>query len=305
MDKIFSSKPGRRRFLFTISLIILLLLLVRFHILPLESLTDSSNENLKSFIEKFITSVFTAVVVGYFLYWIVADEKKKEVQFTESGAEIEKHLANSRKTTGSWLFNGGLGRYTKSDTIPLLSERASKQRQTIFINLIVLNPFNISLVEKYIEFRLSVETKSKRAKWTNSEVQSEILATIITALFYKRHNQFLNISVKVKDFFTLSRMDISDTIAVITREDPTIPSIILEKDSYMYKHYSEEFQQVSRQSMSIDYTFPNVEVLTIEETQKCLSTLFPNEKISSGILEAVFNKFKSPENPFSQWTKLY
>lgn len=299
MDKIFSSKPGRRRFLFTISLIILLLLLVRFYVLPIESLSDSSNDNLKSFIEKFITSVFTAVVVGYFLYWIIADEKKKEVEFTESGTEIEKHLAKSRNTTGTWLFNGGLGRYTKSDTIPLLSERASNERKTILINLIVLNPFNISLVEKYIDFRLSVETKSKRAKWTELEVQSEILATIITALFYKRRNQFLNISVKAKDFFTLSRMDISDTLAVITREDPTIPSIILEKDSYMYKHYSEEFQQVSRQSKSLDYTFPNVEVLTIEETQKCLTTLFPNETISSDLLGAVFNKFKSPENPFS------
>jgi hypothetical protein len=299
MDKIFSSKPGRRRFLFTISLIILLLFLVRFYVLPLESLSCLTNENLISFIDKFITSIFTAVVVGYFLYWIIADEKKKEVQFTESGAEIEKHLANSRKTTGSWLFNGGLGRYTKSDTIPQLSERASKERQTISIALIVLNPFNTSLVEKYIDYRLSVEIKSKRAKWTNLEVQSEILATIITALFCKRRNQFLNISVKIKDFFTLSRMDISDTIAVITREDPTIPSIILEKDSYMYKHYSEEFQQVSRQSISIDYTFPNVEELSKEETQKCLTTLFPNETISYDLLEAVHNKFKLPENPFS------
>jgi hypothetical protein len=275
------------------------LLLVRFCLIPIESLNNSINDNLTSFIEKFITSIFTAIVVGYFLYWIIADEKKKEVQFTESGAEIEKHLANSRRTTSGWLFNGGLGRYTKSDTLPLLSERASKERQTISINLIVLNPFNNSLVEKYIDFRLSVEIKSKRAKWTKLEVQSEILATIITALFYKRCNQFLNISVKVKDFFTLSRMDISDTLAVITREDPIIPSIILEKDSYMYKHYSEEFQQVSRQSKSIEYSFPSVEVLTITEVQKCLATIFPNEKIPTDLLNAVFAKFNYPENPFS------
>lgn len=299
MDKIFSSKPGMRRFLFTISLLIFFLLIVRYYVLPLDSLSDSFNDNSKSFIEKFITSVFTAVVVGYFLYWINADEKKKEVEFTESGYEIEKHLSNSRKTTDSWLFNGGLGRYTKSDTIPKLAERASKERKTISINLIVLNPFNISLIDKYIDFRLSVETQSKKAKWTKSEVQSEILATIITALFYKKRNQFLNISIKVKDFFTLSRMDISDSIAVITREDPIIPSLILTKDSYLYKHYSEEFQQVSRQSKSVDFIFSNGDELTIEEIQNCFFSIFPNEVISQELIGSVFNKFEFPENPFS------
>lgn len=299
MDKIFSSKPGRRRFLITIFLLILLLFVIRFCVLPINYLSNSSNENLTSFIEKFITSVFTAVLVGYFLYWVIADEKKKQVEFTESGHEIEKYLSNSRKNTNSWLFNGGLGRYTKSDTIPELSIRASKERQTISINLIVLNPFNNFLIEKYVDFKRSVEIPSKRAKWTKQEVQSEILATIITALFYKRQNQFLNISIKVKDFFTLSRMDISQTLAIITREDPAIPAIILEKDSHMYKHYVEEFQQVNRQSQSVDYDFSNVEDLTIENVQECLNTIFPNEAIPTGLVDQVLNKFKSPKNPFS------
>ncbi|GAA4448696.1 hypothetical protein GCM10023189_06950 [Nibrella saemangeumensis] len=277
------------------------MLVIRYGVLPIEAISNAANVNIESFIDKFITSVFTAVIVGYFLFWIIADEKKKQIEFTESRSEIEKYLSNSRKTTDSWLFNGGLGRYTKSDTIPKLSEHALKERKTIYINIIVLHPFNISLLNKYIDFRLSVESPNKRAKWTILEAQSEILATIITALYYKKHNQFLNISIKVKDFFTLSRMDISNSLAVITREDPTIPSIILEKDSFMYKHYSEEFQQVSRQSQSLDYTFSSVEAPTIQEIQKCLSSMFPQDTICADLLDNIFNKFKTPENPFASW----
>ncbi|MGG9972760.1 hypothetical protein ACQ33O_13290 [Ferruginibacter sp. SUN002] len=299
MDKIFASKPGRKRFIFLISILLLLLLLVRFYMLPIESFSDKINETIISFLEKFITSVFTAVIVGYFLYWIIGDEKKKQLEFTESSYEIEKHLSNSRLKTERWLFNGGLGRYTKSDTIPKLSERASKERQTITVHLIVINPFNISLIQKYINFRVSVETPSKKAYWTELEVQSEILATIVTALFYKKQNQFLDISVKIKDFFTLSRMDISSSLAVITREDPAIPSIIVEKDSYLYRHYSEEFQQVYRQSKTLDYVFSGIGAPTKNEIQLCIQSLFPFESINSLLLEAVYSKFEKPKNPFA------
>jgi len=298
MYKIFASKPGRIRFLWTIFSLLALLLLIRFLVFPVDSFSVKVNENISSFLEKFITSVFTAVVVGLFLYWIQGDEKKKHIEFTESSYEIEKHLVKARQKTDNWYFNGGLGRYSKSDTIPKLSELALEESRTIFIYIIVINPFNPTLLQKYINFRVSVDKPSNRDRWTELEVQSEILATILTAFYYKRINQFLTISVKVKDFFTLSRMDISSSLAVITREDPTIPSIIAEKDSYMYKHYAEEFQQVERQSKRLDYLFPSLNYPTKEDAQQCIQTLFPGEIVSEQLLESVYSKYCFPKSPF-------
>jgi hypothetical protein len=300
MDKIFASKPAKRIFLITVFTLLGGLLLLRLLVFPLSYFSENINGNCISFLEKFITSLFTAIIVGYFVYWIQGDEKKKHIDFTESGNEIEKKLNQGRLATNIWHFNGGLGRYTKSDTIPKLSEIAVSERKTITLRLIVLNPFNIDLLRKYISFRVSVEKESKKAKWTELEVQSEILATIVTALYYKKTNQFLDITIKAKDFFTLSRMDISGNLAVITREDPTIPSIIAEKDSYMYKHYAEEFQQVDRQSRCLSYEFPGTEVNkpTKAAILECIKQLFPTVTISDTLAESVHGKFLNPKSPF-------
>jgi hypothetical protein len=298
MDKIFASKPGRRRFLFTILLLITLLSVLRFSLFPIKGLSDNTNATIITFLQACITSVSTAVIVGYFLYWIQGEETKKQIDFTESGSEIEKKLKEARTKTDIWLFNGGLGRYTKSDTMPKLSENALADRKTIIIKIIVLNPFNKELLKRYISFRISVEDQSKKSFWTELVVQSEILSTIITALYYKKNNQLLDITIKIKDFFTLSRMDIGSNIAIITREDPTIPSIILKKESYMYKHYTEEFQQADRQSHNLDYFFPNFDKPTKDEVEACLTQLFPNEVINPTLLETSYEKFKNPTNPF-------
>ena len=299
MDKIFASKPGRRRFIFTISLLLVFLLLIRFYVFPINSLSDHSNENFISFLDKFATSVFTAIIVGYFLYWVQGDEKKKYIDFTESGSEIEKYLNQGRLSTDIWYFNGGLGRYTKSDTLPKLSQLAVSNRKTIVVKIIVINPFNEEILKKYINFRISVEKELKKNQWTELEVQSEILATIVTAFFYKSRNQFLDVEIKVKNFFTLSRMDISTGFAVITREDPAIPSIVVEKDSYMYKHYSEEFQQVDRQSEPLNYEFGSLDLLTKEDISRCFSTVFPNSAFNPNLIEVVHAKFINPKNPFA------
>lgn len=302
MDKIFSNTYIRNKFIFTIIIYLLFLLLIRYCLLPIDSLSEKSNENIGSFIDRFVTSVFTAVIVGYFLYLMQIEEKKREIEFTDSGYEIEKHLSKARTETEKWYFNGGLGRYTKFSTIPKLSKIASDERKTISVNLIMINPFNKQLLEKYISFRISLENESKKINWTELEVQSEILATIITALYYKKTNQFLNISINIKNFFTLTRMDISNSIAVITREDPSIPSIIAKSDTYMYKHYSEEFQQVLRQSSPIDYIFPELNTPSNEEIIQCLSTIFPTEfsieNFNQALIDKTINKFNNPKNPF-------
>lgn len=298
MDKIFGNSYIRNKFIFAITILLVLLLLIRFFVFPIETLVDKWNEIFTSFIDKFVASVFTAIVVGFFLYWMQLEEKKREIEFTDSSYEIEKHLKKARATTEKWCFNGGLGRYTKFSTIPELSRKASDERRTISVSLVMINPFNRRLLQKYIEFRISVEDESKKKSWIELEVQSEILTTIVTAFYYKKINQFLNISLYIKDFFTLTRMDISSSVAVITREDPSIPSIIAKKGSYMYRHYSEEFQQVLRQSNELNYMFSGLRSPTKTEITECLNALFPTEKISTDIIDTVFKKFSSPKNPF-------
>lgn len=243
MDKLFGNQKIRKQFLYFVLGILTLLLIIRFGVFPIKSINESINREIVSFLDKFVSSIITALTVGYFIYKLQLDEKKKSLEFTSSSPQIEDKLDQARKTCDSWKFNGGLGRYTRYMTLPELSSISSKKRETYKVELIILDPENDILLQKYADFRNSVNQK---ANWNINFLRKELLATLFIAAYTTKTNQFLEIEVYVKDFFTLSRMDISNDTAIISREDPLIPTIICYNESYLFKHYKEEFQQVKR-----------------------------------------------------------
>ncbi|KIC00763.1 hypothetical protein OA88_17750 [Flavobacterium sp. JRM] len=296
MDKIFANKKVLKNFIITIISILLLLAALRFFVLPINSWNEKLNLEIISFIDKFSTSVITAVIVGAFMYQLQKDEKRKLIEFTNSSPQIEDKLDKSRKECENWKFNGGLGRYTRYKTIPKLSKIASKKRETLKLEIILLNPENDSLLSKYIDFRNSLSTE---INWSKDFVRNEILATIIKASTTLKHNQFLEIEIYLKDFFTLSRMDISNTQAIITREDPLIPSIICYNDSYMYKHYKEEYQQVKRQSKKlIIKEEEQINEINEENIIQFITHICPNLKLEKKDIQTISNNIDGQKNPF-------
>ncbi|WP_448138442.1 hypothetical protein [Sphingobacterium siyangense] len=297
MDKLFGNHKVRKQFLYFVISILILLLIIRFLGFPIKALEETTNKEIISFIDKFVTSIITALIVGYFIYKLQIDEKKKSLEFTSSSPQIEDKLDQARNTCDSWKFSGGLGRYTRYMTLPELSNISSKKRETYKIELIILNPENDILLQKYADFRNNVNHK---ANWNIYFLRKEILATIYSAVCITKTNQFLEIDIFIKDFFTLSRMDISNETAIISREDPLIPTIICYKESYLFKHYKEEFQQVKRQSKKIDL-YNNDSILPDIENLELLSKkLFPSIGFSKIELNDILEEVKKTKNPFKK-----
>lgn len=294
MDKLFGNNEIRKQFLRFIIAFLIFLLITRFGIFPIEGLKEKANQEFVSFIDKFVTSIITALVVGFFIYKLQIDEKKKLLEFTSSSPQIEDKLHQARNNCDSWKFNGGLGRYTRFKTLPELSNICIKKRETYKVEIIILNPENEVLLQKYADFRNSVDTK---ANCNTLFLRKELLATIFSAINIARTNQFLEIDIFIKDFFTLSRMDISNETAIISREDPLIPTIICYKESYLFKHYKEEFQQVRRQSKKIylDIDLFNLDEVTIEAVSK---RIFPNIDFSKVEFNDILEEINTPTNPF-------
>lgn len=297
MDKLFGNLKIRKQFLFFVISTLILLLIIRFGVFPIESVNESTNKEIVSFIDKFVTSIITALIVGYFIYKLQIDEKKKSLEFTSSSPQIEDKLDQARKKCDSWKFNGGLGRYTRYMTLPELSSISSKKRETYKVELIILNPENDILLQKYADFRNSVNLK---ANWNINFLRKELLATLFSAIYTTKTNQFLEIDVYVKDFFTLSRMDISNETAIISREDPLIPTIICYNESYLFKHYKEEFQQVKRQSKKIDLDKINTFLLDLNNLDSLSRILFPCLAFTKNELNEILQEVNNPKNPFKK-----
>jgi len=294
MDKLFGNQKIRNQFLFFIAITLILLLIIRFFVFPLSTLNEITNKEFVSFIDKFVASIITAIIVGFFIYKLQIDEKKKSLEFTSSSPQIEDHLNRSRINCDSWKFNGGLGRYTRFKTIPELSKIASKKRETYRVEIIILNPENDTLLQKYADFRNSVDDKSD---WNIIFLRTELLTTIFSAINTTKTNQFLEIEIYIKDFFTLSRMDISNETAIISREDPLIPSIICNKESYLFKHYKEEFQQVKRQSKKLILK-ENSFSLNVKNIESLGKKLFQSLTFTEEEIKTILELTTKPTNPF-------
>lgn len=283
--------------------LLIILLMARFFIVPLLNLTANSItlSITNSIVDNLFASLITTVVVGWFVFWITPQENRKKIELIESTQLIERKFKIARESTDYWNFNGGTGRYTRTITIPKLTKIASTNKSVINISMILMNPNNRKLCKIYANYKNSLEVNDNK-KWTTELVRCQIFASILMAFSCDNAFNFLELRVFVKDNFSLLRMDISQNYIIITKEDPTLPVLLFEKEFYLFSPYREDFNQTIKQSTEIissDKTFeflPN-EVIDIEKVQEFFNSLSVESPKIDEIAE-IIKIIQKDENPF-------
>jgi hypothetical protein len=299
MEKIFSSIRERRQFLFLIVALLALILLLRIYVFPkIDNLTIK--ENVLSISDKLFTSLITTVIVGWFVFWISYEEIKKKVELIRSTRLIEEKLESLRRDTNQYYFSGGTGSYTRTVTLPKLNELSYSNKSSISVSIILMNPNNELLCNTYSSYKNSLEGFNK---WNNIEVRSKIFASILSIYKYKMNSNFLEVNIYLKDFFSLLRIEISQNGIVISKEDKELPILYLDKSSYLYSPYVEDFRQVVKQSKLItiknefQFDLDKINIFDLVEITKFFDDLSidpPNQTELTKIIEIL----KKNENPF-------
>lgn len=304
MENILTTRT-RRIYFYVLAITILITLIVLRYTVFKESLKPEENSEYiiitGKIIESLFVSLLTTVGLTFLYYNLIPKDEKRRIRLVKNTYWIEKTFHKARKKADYWRFTGGIGRYTRTKTLPELYKISNKRKEKIDVTIIIMNPNNEVLCEKYANYKNSLNHKNN-SKWTKQQTRINLFATILKSTQYENQNNFLSVSIYIKDFFSLMRTELTQNTVIITKEDPSIPVISLEKKSYLYSPYKEDFNQTINQSefveikKDVELNKP-IESITVEDA-KCffrnISIPPPRDEEIPDILEVLKNDI----NPF-------
>lgn len=307
MDELFENKYKRRVFLYIAFVTFLLLLLIRIFAVPaiFGNPTPKLVEILNVILDNLIASgIATIAIAGVIFYLNPSIIKKAEISVL-APLQISYVLQEARKETSLYWYSGGSGRFTRSVTIPELARAARARNQTTELVIQVIDPREDNLCHLYANYRNRLRSASNKSPWTQKRVQIESYATIVSAYAHHNAQPLLKITVGLSRKYSLFRIDLSSTCALITKEDPQEPALICKSGSLFYQSFLEDLR------LSLEQTFilPQIICPTPEALQpnhvsnllKNLGILDPN-LVQSDFLE-IIGKVQSYENPYPGITR--
>ncbi|MFL5740850.1 MAG: hypothetical protein ACJ75B_11575 [Flavisolibacter sp.] len=295
------SKEQRKYFYTIIFLMLIAIFLIRHMLMPYLSgqKIELNNEVLYKILDDLFTSILVTIGLGIFLFWLTPKNKANAQIKILQPIEIGSTMTKARLETEKWWFNGGSGRYTRSQTLPYLANLARQRGKSIEVVIQIMNPNNQKTCRRYAEYRNSLKS-GMRNKKSEKSVQIDLLSTIVAAYMWRYEQPLLDITLGLKDSFSLFRTDISSTTALITKEDPIEPALLYENGTFFYDAYCQDLKQslnqVTRLDMSI--SFVGVNEIAVSNTKELLQHLGFSDLVNDSEIGDIISKAKSNENPY-------
>ncbi|MFA6275779.1 MAG: hypothetical protein WC622_03470 [Pedobacter sp.] len=312
MKTILQDKKSRKTFLIAIGFILLAILITRFYILPnyepivLPNGVIPKDPKWLTILSRILDSAFVSltvtVCIGLFLFYIELPDDEKKFEVIES-FKIKELFDKERTDTDLWYFTGGLGRYTRTSTIPELAKIAQKTNQHKSIKIQIIDPTNTTACENYANFRKGLNSASKdNTAWNKDFVRNECLATILSAMIYKCKYPLLDLTICLKNNFSTLRIDVSSKTAIITKEDPKEPALVCRQGSFLYRTYKEEILQTFKEykpvNTSINFAY-QLDTLSADDVKNMISQLNLNSSLVDNDYLDIVKIIKSKEKPYA------
>ncbi len=304
MDEIFSKQHYRRTFFGMVALLLLLALITRFFVIPYfepaQVLTSAAL--LGALLDNFVVSLFLAVFLGGFVFWLTPAIVKRSAIEVIAPRQINPLLKSAASATRNWVYKGACGRYTRATTIPKLAEAARTEGIGRDITICILNPKNDDLCAAYATYRRSLKSGNSSTPWTREVVQEEILATAVTALRFQFSEPLLRIRVFFVDHFSAFRLDISDQYVVVTKEDKEASALRADSGTYFYDSYKDDVRLTERQSSEmkccgkLEFTGV-IDETKLREALRC-SDIFYEAKLTNLDITRLLKAINTPSDPY-------
>ncbi|MEH0933419.1 hypothetical protein [Micromonospora sp. CPCC 205558] len=244
-----------RRALFGIAALCLLLLaVIQYLLLPADG---NRTDNLKAVganvVANLLTSLIAFVVVAGVVLWLmppVADSREVKVV---SGRDRAATLDEGRRSTTFWWFSGGLGRFNRAVVIPELATAARRSNSARSIVLLTLDPDSSAVCSTYAELR-GARRSGRGQEWTEASVRTEILATVLVAFQWRDREPLLEVEVRFKQTCSLTRLEINESFAIRTSEDPAESALVFPRGVPFYSLMQEDFRLDRKQARGIQTT---------------------------------------------------
>lgn len=281
-------------------LLFLLFFILHYEIYPNLNGGGHKYSLLKSIIETLFSSLAVAVIMGGFLVWASPRKVAVGEQRILQPHEIYEHHKKCRKDTRNWWYDGGTGRYTRDETLPSLAQECKKQRKTMCIHLYILDPGNSDVCKIYADYYSKLVNPEKVV--TESDTRCDLLATIVSAYFWKRN---LDINVYLKGHFSIFKREFSDNMVLVTRDDETKPAMVYSKGSEFYEAYKTELNYERQFYTELPNVanwgtgLKNYKKIPIENIKELLKQLQLDQGVTDSDLKEIQYLVKTKTSPYA------
>ena len=239
--------PYRRRLFFGIALLMILLLALLeflvlpalFEQLPIPPLHAVLSRMAASTLAAAVASVVTTTVLLYFSPPPAPETGTTIVRPSDRGRVIE----STRQDADNWWFSGGLGRYTRTATLPKLAGQAIKNNRTTAVTLHLLDLHDEATCEACAQYRQSAPATGQGATWTRRRVELELATTLIAAALHQHAAKpRLTVEIRWRPAMSVFRIDLGARGAIMTQEDQRQEALFFGPGSGGYLGFREQLR---------------------------------------------------------------
>jgi hypothetical protein len=219
-----------------------LLVVIEWALLQNEGMSSESFASVASAaVINLLTSLIAFAVVASVVVWLVPRFERADEVRVVSGRDRSEALEAARRDTKRWWFSGGLGRYNRAVVLPELAERARRTNSRRSVVLLTLDPDHPSVCRTYARMRQGRRT-GRGEDWSEESVRMEVLATVLAAHWCAANEPMLEVEVRFKSTCALTRLEVADSAAIRTSEDPKDSAIIYPVNSPFFALMEEDFR---------------------------------------------------------------
>lgn len=214
-------------------------------------------------------------------------------------ADIGPLLAQASHTSDEWWFKGGAGRYLRAVTLPNLVRRARREHTTISLNVLLFNPCNDALCDRYAQYRRNSEPSA--VYWTRDYVKRQIFATLFE--LYRSLSNVPEVTLRAGTIDAMStfRFDLSSHYVLITKEGRQDSAIRCDRQTPFYSSYKYEIYEQLRWSNTLSASAIISHAYTAENARTLFRQLQLNDPLleNAADLEQIVQIAKEKKDPFS------
>lgn len=298
------STKYHRRILFASGIAALLAIgSLRFFIIPY--FTKQPIQDLPSIISSILDSLMVALissmVITALVLWLIPPSRQKALVKIIQPFELKDTLADALVQTTEFWYKGHTARWFRSITLPQLASDARSENVSKIIYLTILDPSNTRVCEYYAQYRQRLRSASKNDPWTAKRTRIELLATILSVYVWQSQEPSLNITIALTDKVSHFRVDLTSSMAIITKEDSREPALSCDSGSLFYRSYREDVLMSFQQSRQLPR---NVKALSFSDmnnnnTKDLLNELnLDTSDFTDRDIAEIISLAKRPENPY-------
>ena len=303
IDSLFERAHTRRLFLTAVACMLAALLAVRYFVLPQfdPGLSRGPLPLTAQILDNVSTTIVVTLLVAAFLWWITPSPARQAGVSLVEPRELAGHFRHGLATSTTWLFFGGCGRYFRSAVLNTMKQRATAESTSKSVTAIILNSENQVLCERHARYRAGTRRGHTEGNWTSARVKQELIATIVTTKATSFSQGLLDVEILVSNHFSSFRVDISQSFAIQTKEDPRAPALRAEEGSYYYEAQMDEFRLLKEQATLVSGgECECANVSDVESLRRALTAMnLSSCQLSDPELAKVVDIVQNPENPYA------